>query len=45
MDKIYKKTKNARVDILNKKPGYKEKQKLKDLFIFRKNKNNLILNK
>jgi hypothetical protein len=38
-------TENARVDILNKKPGYKEKQKPKDLFIFRKNKNNLILNK
>jgi hypothetical protein len=40
-----KKTKNTRVDALNKKPGYKEKQKLEDLFIFRKNKNNLILNK
>jgi hypothetical protein len=45
MNKIYKKTENTRVDILSKKPGYKEKQKLKDLFIFRKNKNNLILNK
>jgi hypothetical protein len=40
-----KRTKNAQVDILNRKLGYKEKQKLKDLFIFRKNKNNLILNK
>jgi hypothetical protein len=38
-------TENARVDILSRKLGYKEKQKLKDLFIFRKNKNNLILNK
>jgi hypothetical protein len=38
-------TENARVDILSKKLGYKEKQKLEDLFIFRKNKNNLILNK
>ena len=38
-------TENARVDILNKKLGYKEKQKLEDLFIFRKNKNDLILNK
>jgi hypothetical protein len=38
-------TENARVDILNKKLGYKEKQKPKDLFIFRKNKDNLILNK
>jgi hypothetical protein len=45
MNKIYKKTKNARADILNKKLGYKEKQKLKDLFIFQKDKNNLILNK
>jgi hypothetical protein len=36
---------NIRADILSKKPGYKEKQKLEDLFIFRKNKNNLILNK
>jgi hypothetical protein len=38
-------TENTRVDILNKKLGYKEKQKLKDLFIFRKDKDNLILNK
>jgi hypothetical protein len=37
--------KNTRVNILNKKPGYKKKQKPKDLFIFRKNKDNLILNK
>jgi hypothetical protein len=38
-------TENARVDILNKKLGYKEKQKPKDSFIFRKDKDNLILNK
>jgi hypothetical protein len=38
-------TENARVDILNKKLGYKKKQKLEDSFIFRKNRNNLILNK
>jgi hypothetical protein len=38
-------TENTRVDILNRKLGYKEKQKLKDLFIFRKDKDNLILNK
>jgi hypothetical protein len=38
-------TENVRVDILSRKPGYKEKQKPKDLFIFRKNRNNLILNK
>jgi hypothetical protein len=31
--------------MLNKKPGYKEKQKPEDSFIFRKNKNDLILNK
>jgi hypothetical protein len=31
--------------MLNKKLEYKEKQKLKDLFIFRKDKNNFILNK
>jgi hypothetical protein len=31
--------------MLSKKLGYKEKQKPKDLFIFRKNKNDLILNK
>jgi hypothetical protein len=40
-----KSTENARADVLNKKPGYKKKQKLEDLFIFRKNKNDLILNK
>jgi hypothetical protein len=40
-----KRTENARVDILNKKPGYKEKQRPEDLFIFRKNKDNLVLNK
>jgi hypothetical protein len=38
-------TKNTRVDALSKKLGYKEKQKPEDLFIFRKNKNDLILNK
>jgi hypothetical protein len=38
-------TENARVDILNRKPGYKRKQKPKDLFIFRKDRDNLILNK
>jgi hypothetical protein len=38
-------TENMRVDVLSRKLGYKEKQKPKDLFIFRKNKNNLILNK
>jgi hypothetical protein len=40
-----KSTENIRVDALNKKLGYKEKQKLEDSLIFRKNKNNLILNK
>jgi hypothetical protein len=34
-----------RADALNKKLGYKEKQKAKDSFIFRKDKNNLVLNK
>jgi hypothetical protein len=38
-------TENARADILNRKPGYKEKQKPKDSFIFRKDRNDLILNK
>jgi hypothetical protein len=38
-------TENTRADALSKKPGYKEKQKPKDLFIFRKNRNSLILNK
>jgi hypothetical protein len=38
-------TENIQADILNRKPGYKEKKKPKDLFIFRKNRNNLILNK
>jgi hypothetical protein len=38
-------TENTRVDILSKKPGYKEKQKPEDLFIFQKDRNNLILNK
>jgi hypothetical protein len=40
-----KKTENIQVDILNKKPGYEKKQETKSSFIFRKNKNNLILNK
>jgi hypothetical protein len=40
-----KRTENIRANILSKKLKYKEKQKPKDLFIFRKNKNNLILNK
>jgi hypothetical protein len=30
--------------MLNRKPGYKEKQKSEDSFIFRKNKEDLILN-
>jgi hypothetical protein len=38
-------TENTRADVLNKKLGYKEKQKPEDSFIFRKDKNNLILNK
>jgi hypothetical protein len=40
-----KRIENARVDILSKKLEYKKKQKLEDLFIFRKNKTDLILNK
>jgi hypothetical protein len=38
-------TENTRADALSRKLGYKKRQKLEDLFIFRKNKNNLILNK
>jgi hypothetical protein len=38
-------TENIQVDILNKKLGYEGKQKTKYSFIFRKDKNNLILNK
>jgi hypothetical protein len=38
-------TENTRVDILSKKLGYKEKQKPEDLFIFQKDRDNLILNK
>jgi hypothetical protein len=38
-------TENARADALNKIPGYKEKQKPEDLFIFWKDKDDLILNK
>jgi hypothetical protein len=38
-------TENIQIDILNKKLGYEEKQKPKDLLIFRKDKNDLILNK
>jgi hypothetical protein len=40
-----KKTENTRADILNKKLGYEEKQRSEELFIFRKNKDDLILNK
>jgi hypothetical protein len=40
-----KRTENIRADILNRKLRYKKKQKPEDLFIFRKNKNDLILNK
>jgi hypothetical protein len=38
-------TENIQANALSRKLDYKEKQKLEDLFIFRKNKNNLILNK
>jgi hypothetical protein len=38
-------TENTRVDALSKKLGYKERQKSEDLSIFRKNTNNLVLNK
>jgi hypothetical protein len=40
-----KKTENIQADILNRKLGYKEKQKPEDLFIFRKDGDDLILNK
>jgi hypothetical protein len=40
-----KKTENTQVDILSKKLRYKEKQRTESSFIFRKNKNNFILNK
>jgi hypothetical protein len=40
-----KKTENARVDILSRKLGYEEKQKPEDLFIFRKDRDDFILNK
>jgi hypothetical protein len=36
-------TENIRANILSRKLGYKKKQKLEDLFIFRKNRNNLIV--
>jgi hypothetical protein len=36
---------NAWANALNKKLGYKEKQKPDDSFIFQKDRNNLILNK
>jgi hypothetical protein len=36
---------NVRADILNKKPKYKKKQETEGSFIFRKDKDNLILNK
>jgi hypothetical protein len=38
-------TENARADVLSRKLGYKKKQKPEDLFIFRKNRDDLILNK
>jgi hypothetical protein len=38
-------TENTRANILNRKLGYKEKQKPEDLFIFRRNGNDFILNK
>jgi hypothetical protein len=40
-----KRTENAQADALSRKPGYEEKQKPEDLFIFRKDRDNLILNK
>jgi hypothetical protein len=40
-----KKTENTKIDILNKKLGYKKKKKTKNISIFRKDKNNLVLNK
>jgi hypothetical protein len=40
-----RKTENIQANILSKKLGYKKKQKLEDLFIFRKNRDNLVLNK
>jgi hypothetical protein len=40
-----KRTENTQANALNKKLRYKEKQKLEDLFIFQKDRNNLILNK
>jgi hypothetical protein len=43
--KYMKETENIRADVLNRKLRYKEKQKPKDLFIFRKDKNDLIFNK
>jgi hypothetical protein len=36
---------NARANILSKKLGYEKKYKTKDSLIFRKNKNDFILNK
>jgi hypothetical protein len=38
-------TENTRVDALSRKLGYKEKQKPKDSFIFRKDRDDFILNK
>jgi hypothetical protein len=37
--------KNTRANILSRKLGYKKKQETKGFFIFRKDKDNLILNK
>jgi hypothetical protein len=42
--KYIKRTKNTKADILNKKPEYKNKQKLKDLAIFRRDRDNLAIN-
>jgi hypothetical protein len=38
-------TENIQANVLSRKLRYKEKQKPKDLFIFRRDRNNLILNK
>jgi hypothetical protein len=38
-------TENTRIDMLSKKLGYKKKQRIENSFIFRKNRNDLVLNK
>jgi hypothetical protein len=43
--KYIKGTKITRANILSRKPRYKEKQETKGFFIFRNDKDNLILNK